>query len=503
MGVITARHPLYSAMAEVYQLMEDSYEGSDAIKNGGRKYLRPTYSMLLDGFGTTEIECKGNVAYDAYRWRARYPEYVKEGVNNMVGLMHSKPCKFDLPASMQFLLTSASPFGEPLDFVLRKINFMQLKYGRLGILVDLPAAVSQTLKPYLAVYAGTKVYNWNDNVREDGNANLDFVALEESSLRFDPVTFQWENHNKARVLQLINGVYKQGVFEDDASYTPDAMTTPLIKGEALNEIPFVLCTDADLTSDVHMPPLKWLADMCIGIYNSEADYRQNLHMQGQDTLVVKNGNRGDVNQDIRIGSGAVINVDGNNGDAKFIGVSANGLEQQKTAISDDKQEAAYRAGQFIGTKQAAQESGDAMQTRIAARTITLSDIADTGAAALQKALRIIAVWMNEDADKVVVTPNKDFTKKSISGQDLVQIVTARNQGAPISKESIHNYMAENGLTTLTYEQEMELVTKEKPGEVPPLGEQTDKSTGKSNMANNTVPADPTPVAARTNVDSRS
>lgn len=501
MGVITAIHPLRQAMDEAYELMDDSYKGSDAIKNRGKSYLRPTYSMVLDGFGSGELKCKGNVAYDIYKWRARYPEYVKEGINNMVGLMHSKPCTFELPASMQFLLTSASPFGEPLDFVLRRINFCQLKYGRLGILVDLPSVPSTNLKPYLAVYDGAQIYNWNDGVREENELDLGFVALRESSMKFNPETFEWESHNKSRVLQKIDGVYKQGVFEDDAEYSVDAMLTPVIRGVSLDQIPFVFCTDSDITTDVHTPPLKWLADMCIGIYNAEADYRQNLHMQGQDTLVVKNS-IGDKTDDIRIGAGAVIYVDGQAGDAKFIGVSSDGLEQQYKAISDDKQEAAYRAGQFIGTKQAAQESGDAMQTRIAARTITLSDVADAGAAALQKALRIIAQWLNEDADKVFVKPNKDFAKKTISGQDLVQIVTARNLGAPISKESIHQYAAENGLTTLTFDQEMQLVKKEVPGEVPPLTEQTDTSTGRTNMANENTPSDQTPVEARTNVDSR-
>lgn len=499
MGVISAVHPLYAAMEQAYELMDDSYAGSDAIKGKGKQYLRPTYSMVLDGFGTGDANCKGNYSYNFYKWLARYPEFVKEGVNNMVGLMHSKPCTFDLPEGMKFLLTSASPFGEPLDFVLRKINFCQLKHGRAGILIDLPAKPSLKLQPYLAIYEGTRIYNWNDNVREEGDLDLNFVALKESCNKFNSETFEWEQSDRSRVLQLIDGKYMQGVFDDDAEYSPEAMKTPIIAGEPLKEIPFVFCTDADITTDVHTPPLKWLADMCLGIYAAEADFRQNLHMQGQDTLVVKNGT-GLKDEDIRIGSGAVIHVDGQAGDAKFIGVSANGLEQQKSAISDDKQEAAYRAGQFIGTKQAAQESGDAMQTRIAARTITLSDVADAGGAALQKALRIIAVWMNQDPEKVFVKPNKDFAKKTISGQDLVQIITARNQGAPISAPSIHQYMQENGLTTLTFEQEVALIDKEKPGMFTPLAKQEDKSTG---LSNGVDPEDPTPVQTRSDVDSRS
>lgn len=490
MGQLTEKHPAFVAMSPIYELMDDSYGGSAVIKEKGKKYLRPTYSMTLDNCGT--CGSKGTYNYDSYKHRANYPEYVKEGVNNMVGLMHSKPCVFQLPKEMEYLLTDASAFGEPLDFVLRKLNFYQLLHARVVLVVDLPAKASTDLRPYIAIYVATRVTNWHDNVREDGRANLDLVVIDECGQEFVPETFAWQNKTQYRVLQLIDGVYKQGVFDSDA-YDATQMKEIKIAGETSDKIPAVFCTDANVTTEVRESPLKWLADMCLSIYSSDADYRQNLHMQGQDTLVVKNSTGGH-DEDIRTGAGAVIYVDGTDGDAKYIGVQSGGLAEQAKAIDGDKQEAAYRAGQFIGTKQAAQESNEAMQTRIAARTITLADVADAGAEALTQVLTIIADWMKLKSPTILVKPNKDFSRKTISGQDLVQIVTARNQGAPLSKESIHGYMADNGLTTKTFEQEMELVKKEIPGEVPPLIEEPDAANGNN--------SDPTPVETRTNVDSR-
>lgn len=491
MGQLTEKHPSFVEMSPIYKLMDDSYGGAAVIKAAGSRYLRPTYSMTIDNCGT--CNSKGTYNYESYKHRANYPEYVKEGVNNMVGLMHSKPCVFQLPKEMEYLLTDASAFGEPLDFVLRKLNFYQLLHARVLLVVDLPAKASTDLRPYIAIYVATRVTNWHDNVREDGRANLDLIVIDECGQEFNAETFAWQDKTQYRVLQLIDGVYKQGVFDSDA-YDAAQMKEIRISGATSDKIPAVFCTDANVTTEVRESPLKWLADMCLSIYGSDADYRQNLHMQGQDTLVVKNYS-GAKDDDIRTGAGAVIYVDGTDGDAKYIGVESSGLSEQAKAIDNDKQEAAYRAGQFIGTKQAAQESNEAMQTRIAARTITLADVADAGAEALTQVLTIIAEWMKIKSPNILVKPNKDFARKTISGQDLVQIVTARNQGAPISKQSIHSYMAENGLTTMTYEQELALVKTEQPGEVPPLMEDAAKSEGGTDL-------DKTPTVARTNVDSR-
>lgn len=517
MGQLDTKHPDYVDAIEVYEKMGDAYGGSRKVKGKGEKYLKPTPSMVLDGFGTTDIKSVGNVAYDGYLNRANYPEYVKDAVNSMVGLLHSKPCIFELPPGMEFLRTNASVYGESLDAVLKKINFHQLLNARAGVMVDFPATPSQDLKPYLAIYNATSIINWNDEVVESRNGTVNFVVLDETGYKFNPATFSYDNETRYRVLQLgsiedANTVansgenYYQGIF-DTSDYVPGQMRQIILRGKPLQEIPFYFVTSMDLTTAVYDSPLLWLADMCISIYNSDADYRQNLYMQSQDTLVIKNAQGASRTGDgdgegVRVGAGAVIHVDGQNGDAKYIGVSANGLSEQRQAIENDKQEAAFKAGQFIGTKQAAQESGDAMQTRIAARTVTLGDIADAGAAALERALKTCARWLGEDETKVVVRPNKDFSNVQISGQDLVQIVTARNLGAPISKQSIHEYCARNGLTVLTFDAEMALVKKEVPGEVPPLTEQVDKSTGSSNMANQNTPKDPTPTDAKTNVDDR-
>jgi hypothetical protein len=106
------------------------------------------------------------------------------------------------------------------------------------------------------------------------------------------------------------------------------------------------------------------------------------------------------------------------------------------------------------------ESGTALNTRITARTATLNQIALTGALGLQKILRLIARWLGEDPNEVEVIPNIEFADFELGGAELVQLMTAKAQGAPLSLESIHAIMVERGITKFTYEDEKGIMEEE-------------------------------------------
>jgi hypothetical protein len=206
-----------------------------------------------------------------------------------------------------------------------------------------------------------------------------------------------------------------------------------------------------------------LAKLCLAIYRGEADYRQNLFMQGQDTLV-RIGAQGDEDDTVRTGAGARIDVP-LGGDAKYIGVSSNGLPEQRQALENDYKRAVQKSGQLLDATSRAKESGDALRIRVAAQTATLPQIAMTGAAALERVLRSLAEWYGANPDDVKVTPNLNFTEADLNGQTLVQIMQSKGLGAPISEESIHEWMQDQGFTKQTYEEEQKRLA----GEEPPPG----------------------------------
>jgi hypothetical protein len=467
---LDSQNPLYSAHVEDWRTMRDLYRGERVVKAAGETYLPATAGMRLDGMQAGQ---EGRAAYDAYKLRAVFHDYVREGVEALVGLLHQKAPSIELPAVMEPLRERATITGESLELLLRRINEEQLIPGRLGLLADLPLSPDPTNPlPYVAIYVAESIHNWDDGTYVEGFNALNMVVLNESGfVRTDD--FTWTMQEKYRVLQLGQlleneaegtAVYQQGVFETNG-YTPAAMTVPLLRGAPLEQIPFVFINSKDIVAVPDEPPLMGLGRLTLAIYRGEADYRQNLYMQGQDTLVTiggmraSNGTPGESDEAVRTGAGSRIDLE-MGGDAKYIGVGSQGLSEQREALENDKKRAEVKAAQLVNGQGSNAESGEALRTRLAAQTATLNQIALTGAAGLERVLRIIATWMGANPEEVKVTPNIEFADFELSGQEIVYLMTARSMGAPLSKQSIHGLMVERGITKLDFDAEMDVISEE-------------------------------------------
>lgn len=86
MTTLSAKHPSYSAVHPDWILMRDAYRGARQVKSKGALYLPPTQAHILDGYGKN-AESVGQKAYEAYKLRARFPNFVREAVQ-MLSLIH-------------------------------------------------------------------------------------------------------------------------------------------------------------------------------------------------------------------------------------------------------------------------------------------------------------------------------------------------------------------------------------------------------------------------------
>lgn len=485
---INSTHPAYDAYLEDWQLLRDAYAGERVVKLAGVKYLPATPGQVLDGQGK-KPESVGEKAYQAYKTRAVFPDYTREAVEYYVGMMHQKPAQFELPAALKPLLDKATNGGESLLALLRRINTEQLAIGRLGLLLDMPPSPDPANPlPYVAVYAAENAINWDDSDDHQGVNALDLVVLDESGPVRIP-DFTWADEERYRVLMLepltvaAEGqaptpdavvtvspagarIYKQKSYVRSGGSTVDTgdLTPPVLRGKALEQIPFVFVNSKDILSSPDLPPLLGLARQCMTIYRGEADYRQTLFMQGQDTLVTIGGlidpdGSVEAADGVRVGAGARIDLNVG-GDAKYIGVSSTGLPEQRAALDADRKHAETKSGQMIAPTSGKQESGDALTTRLSAQTATLHQIAKTGAAALENILKIAAEWIGANPDEVVVIPNTEFIDKSLPSKDIVDWMTARTMGAPISLATIHENLAARGITKMNLEEELDAISEE-------------------------------------------
>ncbi len=505
------KHPSFSVYQSEWVMMRDFYMGEKAVKEAGTTYLPATQSMILDGMGKAASSADrlniGQEAYDAYRARAVFPDYVKEAVEAYIGLLHQKPPTIELPPQMEFMREKATLHGESLIMLLRRINEEQLVTGRVGLLLDLPVNPDpKNPTPYIATYIAEAVHNWDDGTALEGTTKLNLVVLNESGVKRKE--FRWVQMSKYRVLALqpitvldtnnpqaepvVTGMqYSVGVFENEGGlpvFVESDMITPMFRGNALDEIPFVFVNSKDIVAAPDAPPLMGLARLCRAIYCGEADFRQNLFMQGQDTFVIVGDRKKSAEfesgkeESVRTGAGSMIELE-LGGSAQYVGVTANGLAEQRQTLADDRNRAESRSGQLISAKEQGVESGAALKTRVAGQTATLNQIALTGAGALQAILRIAAKWMSLDPEKVIVTPNLEFSDFEMNGENLVKLMTARTMGAPISLESIHNLMTDQGLTKLDYETELDKIAEENANDP--------RLTGTDTGGNDTMPGNDT------------
>lgn len=461
---LSEKHPQYQLQLENWVLMRDAYRGERQVKSKGQTYLPATAGQIIDGMD--QPTQPGFKAYQAYLKRARFPNFVREAVQTAVGMMHSQPPKIKLPKELENIRSSK---GETMAQLLRRINEEQLLTGRIGLLADIPTKTTDPL-PYIATYATERLINWDDGTVEGLVPQvLNFVVLDESEYERNKLNFGWTLEEKYRVLVLgtiegneSTGAYKFGVFsERDPAAVDSTLKEASIRGRTLQKIPFVIINSCDLVSDSDEPPLMDLGNLCMTIYRGEADYRQNLFMQGQDTLVIIGG-AVDEDEAVRTGAGSRIDVP-IGGDAKYIGVESDGLQEQREALENDRKRAGSMGAQSLDTVSRERESGTSLNIRIAARTADLNQIALTGAAGLEQLLKTCAEWIGANPEEVTVEPNLEFGDHQLTGQNMVEMQTSRNLGYPISAKSLHQVAYDRGLTKLTFEEEMAQAKKEEDG----------------------------------------
>lgn len=464
---LDSKHPQYAIFLPDWVIMRDTNAGERVIKEALETYLPATSGQTSDGIKTGQ---PGRDAYNAYVTRASFPDIVRGSVESMIGVMHHKPPVIELPEAMEPMREMATLKGESLELLLRRINENQLIFGRLGLLLDVPTGSPVGTKPYIALYKATSILNWDDGTRQElVSQNLNFVSLDESE--FERLTdFEWELKRKYRILILGDvkeneprgqGVYRVGVFDNnETSFNESRLITPSLGGQTLDKIPFVFINSKDIIPEPDIPPLLGLARLALTIYRGEADYRQGLFMQGQDTLVLIGTT--DDDQEVRTGANASIKLP-IGGEARFIGVDSTGLSEMRKALENDKKTASEKSGQLIDTTSREKESGDALRIRVSARTATLNQIALAGAFGLQAILRNAGEWLGLGEaviKEITVTPNLDFADDELQSKTLLEWMAAKSMGAPISLRTIHDRMREKDLTTMEFEEEIDEIESE-------------------------------------------
>jgi len=388
--------------------------------------------------------------------------------------MHNKPAVIKLPTRLAGMMDAATIQGEGLQLLLRRINTAQLLYGRCCLLADAPQGVdADKALPYISFYDPIRVINWDAGRLNEGRNQLELVVIDESGYRREG--FTWKTEKKYRVLTRGGPESLESGWERPPEGSPFAVCVkvndtsmpiledfifPSIAGKTLDDIPFVFIGANDLVPEPEVSPLLGLSNLSLVIYRAEADYRQTLYMQGQSTLVVIGGAVDEAApEQLRVGNKGMIDLR-IGGDAKYIGPVASGLGEMRQALKADQDEAQALGVAFLDVGQARGESGEALRIRVAARTTTISSVAQCGGQGLEQILRFCAEWIGEDPDEVSVEPTTDFADQTVAGAALLAFMQAKQLGLPLSLRSMHRMMQMNDMTEMDFEEENDQIEEE-------------------------------------------
>lgn len=403
---VDTKHPQITPEIErLWKIMRDTDDGDETVRKRGSLYL-----PIPGGF-IAHWSQGGQEMWEAYLARAQFPEIVSPSINGMVGIIHRNEWQIELPPGMEFLFERATDDDLSLEAFSRRITRELLVMGRFSIAAD---ASDRGGDPYLIGIRAENLINWD----------RDFAVVDETTTV--RTGFDWETVEAFRIHQLDeNGNYFQELVDSSGARIQDPAFPESTAGP-LDFVPIVTAGARDVSRNVEIPPLIGAGKAALAAYRLDADYRHQLYMTGQETLVIDNGDAPSA-----IGPATVLELKSTQdapASAFYVGPSGTGIEAHERGIKSERENAAAAGARLFDSSQE-QESGEARRLRFGAESATLQTVANSAASALEMALKNVALMLGTDPNQVVVTPPRNLLDSRMTGQEAVQLVQAWQAGA--------------------------------------------------------------------------
>lgn len=357
--------------------------------------------------------------YQAFIDRAAYFNVVDRTVSALTGALLRKPYKLD---NVEFDSDFTS-FNEVLQTAYRNV----LLGSRTGIYVDYSEDTG-TAKLYL--YSTNQIINYSDH----------FIILEERVLVPNPKDeYELEEVKQYRELRLDDGVYSVRVHREVSQNRCELVseTTPLIRGLALDFIPFWFCNQHDNGRSVYKPPLFSLAELNIQHFKLSVDLAHGLHYTALPQPYLSGGivtSDPTATVTLTIGTDRVWHLT-ENSKVEYLEFSGAGLGLIKTQI-EHVEDQMYSAGSRLITTKRGVESAEALVLRAGSESAVLVNIAASLEQALKEAAIVVNMW-NGTVGEPTVELNKDFTA-SVLDPNEIKVLFELYQSDVITLDTLHN-----------------------------------------------------------------
>ena len=469
-GGVATKHRTFQLKELDFIMMRHANEGQSCVKRQLTRYLPKPPALLDKG-----IDPKGQ-KYDFYLSFAEFPELTSQALISIQGLVHKLPPEIELPRQIEYLRDNATPDGKPLDQLWMDVTREVFLMGRAGLL---PEVFENTVR--LCQYAGDSIINWR-KLKEGSGADASLVVLyeptEEESTTGDG--FASEIIDYFRVLRLTPEGYVEELWRNQTKIadstgqvaaTQPSQTTVMLEqypirpqrqGAGWAGIPFVPINAGDIDYDLGPIPLLPVAQKSMDIYRKTATYQRTLYLKGDPPMLRKGFTEEEVESIKTVGGGVIWDASNTDADAMYIEPTGDSIPHQRTSIVDDFEQAQKAAGKLFDDAKGGVESGEALRERRAAQSVTIVGVLQTVADGFERALRNVTEVMGGNPEDVHFRPNLDFMEADLSAADVLQFTQAKNEGAPISRETLHGVFKRGGVTRMEFADEERTIEEEDP-----------------------------------------
>lgn len=459
---VDTKHEEYDEHYDQWERCEHAAEGQDEIHEYGVKYL-PRLS------GQTDQE------YKSYKQRALFYNATQRTIDGLTGLLFIKPPVTEYPAALESITADITMSGVNLHQFAEMVAEEVVTLGRCGVLVDHPPmtevltvaqAQSLGMRPYMRLYDAECIINWRTD-RIAGVETLTLVVLEEEYKVFKD-EFEYKCEEQYRVLDLLEGFYRQRVFrkDDKGNFYVAETILPQSNGQYLSRIPFEFFGIRDNTPCVDKPPLLDLVDVNLSHYRTTADYEHGLHFTGLPTPVVTGFYSDDQSASLRIGSGTAWLLPDPSAKAFYLEFTGQGLSELREALRAKEAMMATLGARILAPERKVSETAQAAAIHQAGENSVLASIAQSISIGLTHCLQWVAEWSGVDG-KIEVAVNREYLPNTLTYQDVQALVQSWQAGA-ISHQTLFDNLVKGDIIAAdtSFDDEKERIDMTGPG-LPP------------------------------------
>ena len=406
---IDDKHEQYLEYLDQWQMCRDFVKGAWALRKhelgvGG------TESAYIEKLSPKQTQSE----YRQYIKRALYDNVVRRMKNSLLGLVFAKEPEYDV--NPEYLETDIDLMETPLVEFAEKIVNQVLTLGRVGVLVDRPAASldtsileaeAQNIRPYAIMYDAEQITNWGMS-RISNRWQVSLVVLVDGK-------------DKRRELYLdAQGFYHVRIWvKKEKDWMAESDTVPAMNGAPMREIPFYFYGVYSGTPEVCDSPILDIVEIAASRWRSSADLEHARFSCSLPTAYFL----GFSDQEVQgLSLGGLNGIVAASTDAKvgFLEYQGQGTEPLERAMQQ-KADMMAKHGVDLLQDKADAEAAETVKMRISVQTATLADMANSISRIMAQMLSLMSQWAGGTGN-CEFELNTDYSSHGLSAQDLDVLV---------------------------------------------------------------------------------